>query len=175
MMFLKKISLFIAFFLGTFAIYPQITDPLIKDAKVNFEFTSKKVKGTISDVRGIVYIDKKNISNSKISGSAAVNTLKTGNFIRNSHLMSKKYFYNKMYPRISFESDEVIKTDLTYRVKGKLTLKGKTKEVFIEFRENNNMLKGELNLNTKDFDISVYKERKRNEVVVSFEFPLNAS
>ena len=174
---LKKQSLYfiIAFLLlGYQYSYGQIITADISKAEVSFVFTHKNVKGTISDIQGVFELNENQPEASKIKGTTAINTLKTGNFIRNSHLMAKKYFYAKMYPKISFEGTVITKTTNGYLARGILTIKKVSKEVSILFKKQEGYFLGKLNINSADYGISVYKDKDRNKVTVNFKFPISS-
>lgn len=143
-----------------------------QNAEVNFVFTSKKVKGSFSDVKGTIVLDDKNISTAIIEGSVAVNTIKTGNFIRNRHLMSKKYFYESKYDRMRFKSTEIIKKDASYLIKGMLTIKGISKPVEIDLKREKSYFYGTAKTNSADFDINIDKDKEDNAVEITLKFPI---
>ena len=144
----------------------------IKRADIRFVFVDKKVKGTISGFNSSSTLDLENLSNSRFSGSVAVETLKTGNFLRDWSLKSRKYFNADDYPKIAFQSNAVSPTEEGFNVEGTLTIKGKDNPMTFYFTQNNKVLLGKGILFSSDFDIFIKKERTDNKVEVQLEFLL---
>lgn len=140
----------------------------ISNGEITFTFVSKDVDGSISGFSSSSSIDPENLSASKFQGSVSVETLKTGNFLRDWSLKGKKYFNADAYPEIRFESTSTEPTVTGFRVKGLLTLKGNRKPLILEFTQRGNRLMGTTTLFSSDFGINIKKERQDNEVVVNF-------
>lgn len=160
-----------------FVILSSITNPInaqVDDEKasITFLFVSKDVQGSIGDLKTDINIDKSVISNSYMKGSVGVSTMKTGNFLRDGHLMWKKYFYEKAFPKIEFESTTISEENEKLKVNGILTLKETSKKIEIIFEKKGNMLRGETLINCYDYGIKIDKNRDENEVKVYFDFPL---
>ncbi|NER15616.1 YceI family protein [Spongiivirga citrea] len=160
-----------------FVILSSISNPInaqVDDEKasITFLFVSKDVEGTINDLKTDIKIDESVVSNSYMKGSVGVTTIKTGNFLRDGHLMWKKYFYEKAFPKIEFESTAVSEENGKLIVTGILTLKETSKTVEIEFEKNGDSLKGETTINCYDFGVKIDKNRDDNEVKVYFDFPM---
>ncbi|MBT8184768.1 MAG: YceI family protein, partial [Eudoraea sp.] len=93
------------FFVGLlFSLQLLYAQKSIRTAEITFEFVAKKVNGSIGDFSSVSMIDTGNLSASKFEGSVAVNSIKTGNFLRDWALKGKKYFDEDRHPRISFNS-----------------------------------------------------------------------
>ncbi|NAS30601.1 hypothetical protein GTQ40_06435 [Flavobacteriaceae bacterium R38] len=170
---MKKIIFLVSCFLSIQGVISQSKGVDLPNAEVTFEFISKKVKGSLSDIKGTIVFDKNNLDGSSLKGSVAVKTLETGNFLRDGHLMWKKYFYQKKYPRIYFESSSITKKGDQYLVKGTFTIKGVSKQTNIEFKLENNILYGKAKVNSADFNINIDSDKEDNVVAVVFKFPLN--
>jgi polyisoprenoid-binding protein YceI len=139
----------------------------ISAAEITFTFVSKDVDGSISGFSSSSAIALDNVSTSKFKGSVAVETLKTGNFLRDWSLKGKKYFNADAYPEISFESTSIETTDTGFKVTGDLTLKGKSKPITIDFTQKPDQVIGTTTLFSSDFGINIKKEREDNEVMVN--------
>lgn len=140
----------------------------ISSAEITFTFVSKDVDGSISGFSSSSAIDLDNLSTSEFKGTVSVETLKTGNFLRDWSLKGKKYFNADDYPEISFASTSVTNTDTGFEVTGDLTLKGKSKPITIDFTRKANQVIGTTTLFSSDFGINIKKERKDNDVIVNF-------
>ncbi len=157
-----------------FLVWALLPSPLvlaqneISNAEITFTFVSKDVDGSISGFSSSSAIDLDNPSNSEFKGTVSVETLKTGNFLRDWSLKGKKYFNADDYPEISFASTSVTTTDTGFKVTGDLTLKGKSKPITIDFTRKADQVRGTTTLFSSDFGINIKKERKDNEVIVNF-------
>ena len=141
----------------------------------NFTFVSKEVDGTIGGLQSKVVFDKVDIAKSIIEGSAEVKTLDTGNFLRDGHLMWKKYFNEKAFPLIKFRSTSItLKTDTTYEVVADLFIKGKSNPIKAMLTIKGNTASLEFILYCSDWDIVIDKERENNKVEVRIDFPLKS-
>ncbi|MEO1010035.1 MAG: YceI family protein [Bacteroidota bacterium] len=144
----------------------------IQSAEITFVFVSKKVEGSISGFKSTSIIDLENLSNSRFSGSVTVETLKTGNFLRDWSLKSGKYFNADDHPVITFHGSSVSATDIGFTVMGMLTIKGKENPITIDFTQKENKLLGTATLFSSDFGIDIKKKREDNKVEVRLEFLL---
>ncbi len=70
------------------------------------------------------------LTNSKVEAKISVNSVETGSAFRDSHLKSADFFDADKYPFITFKSTAFDKIDNNnFIMKGKLTIKGVTKEI----------------------------------------------
>lgn len=144
----------------------------IKSAEITFNFESKDVDGKISGFKSESKIDMENPANSKLKGSVAVKTIKTGIFLRDWSLKGGKYFDEDVHPRIAFESSSVSATANGFTVKGTVTIKSIDKPLTIDFTKNGNKLVGTSTLNASDFGINIKKKPEENMVTVKLAFEL---
>lgn len=112
----------------------------IDGAHSSVDFSIKHIisytKGTIMIDSG--YINMQNANGPKIFAQLNMASLTTQNEMRDEHLKNKEKFFNvPKFKTATFEASEVIKnTEISayaYTAKGKLTLKGVTKEVELHF------------------------------------------
>ena len=144
----------------------------IVSANIEYEFISKKVSGTIGGFKSVSTYFPERLSESIFQGSVSVETIKTGNFLRDWSLKGGKYFDEDDYPLISFKSTAVMAAADKIKVVGELTLKGVSKSITIYFVEDGNTLSGDLIINSTDYGINIKKKREENEVRVKFNFKL---
>jgi len=140
----------------------------ISSAEISFIFLSKDVDGSISGFESSSALNLDTLPESKFKGSVAIETIKTGNFLRDWSLKSSKYFDADAHPKISFESTEISKTGSGFSVKGKLIIKGVTKSATINFEQKDKQLIGTTTLFSSDFGIDIKSDREDNEVEVKF-------
>ena len=148
---------------------------VLEAKEISFVFASKNVSGSISDFRSASVIDNEDFTRSMLEGSVGVTTLKTGNFLRDWALKSRKYFDEDEYPRIHFKSSSITERSEGYDVEGILTLRGISNPLKILFKKVNGQLTGTALLNTSDYGINIKKEREENRVQVAFTFDLGPS
>ncbi|MEI9944024.1 MAG: YceI family protein [Chitinophagaceae bacterium] len=110
------------------------------------------VSGKFTAFEGKVDAAKEDFTDAKISFSADINSIHTGNDQRDGHLKSDDFFNAEKFPKISFQSTAVEhKSGSDYFVKGNLTIRDITKPV---------ELKAEFGGTQKDFS---------NQTVAGFE------
>jgi polyisoprenoid-binding protein YceI len=107
-------------------------------AKAKISFSVKgpfgTVNGNFSGLQATIVFDEKDPSKATISASVDPKTVSTGVSLRNSDLRKKEEWFNAdKYPRISFKSKKIEKSDKDYKLLGDLTIKNVTKPVEIPF------------------------------------------
>ena len=90
------------------------------------------VKGTFDKNSGVVTIDDKDITKSKVSVSIDTASVNTNVAKRDEHLRSPDFFDVAKYPTMTFVSKKVAKAGKGLKVTGDLTLHGITKEVVLK-------------------------------------------
>lgn len=91
------------------------------------------VTGLFSQYEGQLETEGDDFADAKISFSADVASISTGNEQRDGHLKSADFFDAETYPKLSFVSTGMTKTgDDTYNLAGDLTLHGVTKPVTLK-------------------------------------------
>ncbi len=144
----------------------------IESAKVTFVYVSNDVDGHIAGFESSATINLDDPTQSKFTGSVNVESLKTGNSIRDWSLRRGKYFDADNHPKIRFESTSVTANNNGFLVKGNLTIKGTTKPLSIDFTKDGNELTGTTALYSSDFGINVKKKKEDNKVKVKMIFVL---
>ncbi len=139
----------------------------ITSARIEFVFVSKNVDGTIEGFKSSSKIMPEELTSSVFEGSVAVNTLKTGNFLRDWHLKNSKYFDEEAYPLITFKSTEVTSNKNGFEVIGTITIKGISKTLTWYFEKDGNTLRGSATLFSSDFNINIKKGREENKVEIN--------
>jgi polyisoprenoid-binding protein YceI len=88
------------------------------------------VRGQFDKFNATIETNKEDFSDAKIKFEADVTSVNTRNEQRDAHLKSADFFDAQNYPQMTFESTSVKKvSDYELQVKGKLTLRGVTKEI----------------------------------------------
>lgn len=131
-----------------------------KESKVEFKigamgFTS--VKGTITEMKGLVKFDKSDLKNSKFDVTVSPKSINTENEKRDEHLMNEDFFNVNKYLTLHFKSTSIIKTGESYIAKGKLTILEITKEIELPFvftqNGNKTIFTGEIEVNRFDYGL----------------------
>jgi len=91
------------------------------------------VRGTFEKVNGVVNIDERDITKSKVEVTIDTASVNTGVQKRDEHLRGADFFDVAKYPTMKFVSRKVIKVGKgKLKVTGDLTLHGVTKEVVLD-------------------------------------------
>jgi len=90
------------------------------------------VSGKFKSFEGTVEADKEDFSDARISFSADVATIDTGNEQRDGHLQSPEFFDAPSHPKISFVSTSITAKGSDFLVKGNLTIRGNTHPVELQ-------------------------------------------
>jgi polyisoprenoid-binding protein YceI len=110
-----------------------ITDPA--HSEVGFKvkhLVISSVSGKFTAFTGEVTADKEDFTDAKISFSADINSITTGNDQRDTHLKSPDFFDATSHPQLTFESTKVEKKgDNEFKITGDLTIRGTKKPVVL--------------------------------------------
>jgi polyisoprenoid-binding protein YceI len=130
------------------------------NAKVNFNLHGPfgTVHGSFTGLEATINFNEKSLSSSSIIASIDAKTVSTGVSLRNSDLRNKEEWLNTdRYPRITFKSKKIEKTDKGYIVSGDMTIKGVTKPVEIPFtftsKDATGIFKGQFTIKREDYNL----------------------
>jgi len=87
------------------------------------------VRGHFNGFEGQIEALDDTLNNANITFSADVNSLETRHPDRNGHLLSADFFDVEKFPKLSFKSTSVKRTNGELEIMGDLTIKGITKSV----------------------------------------------
>ncbi|WP_040949497.1 YceI family protein [Gorillibacterium massiliense] len=88
-----------------------------------------KVKGTFHAFEAAIEADPADLTTADISFSVDLASIDTRNTDRDNHLRSGDFFEIEKFPKMTFQSAKIVKTDDgEYDVTGNLTLRGVTRE-----------------------------------------------
>jgi polyisoprenoid-binding protein YceI len=158
---MKKLSLLsalvVVFLCSAFTVF-IVSDWQIKDKEYSIKFDTKMVSGTLTGLKGSIKFDENNLPASGFDVSVDVNTINTGNGMRNKHARAEGFFNAEKFPKIMFKSSSIEKTATGYQVSGALTIKGTTKNVSIPFAFDNKgaegNFRGNFTINRTDYNLN---------------------
>lgn len=134
----------------------QPVDWRIKDYTI--KFFGEKVEGFFRGLEAEILFDENNPTVSKIVAGVNVQTLNTGDGLKNKHAKSEKGLDAKNFSMISFVSTTIIKTTVGYEATGYLMIKGIKKEIKLPFTferlENDGVFKGKFELKPGDYNVT---------------------
>ncbi|MEP7217801.1 MAG: YceI family protein [Bacteroidota bacterium] len=128
----------------------------------------ENMKGTAEGVSGTFTLDPKNLSTLRGTVGATVNTMKSGNAMRDAHIQSPQWLDGAKYPSISFtigsvSGIKVAGNSATGMATGKFTMHGVTKSLSVPFKityldesaETRKRAPGDLVMITATFDVAL--------------------
>ena len=142
-------------------------------------FVGSKVTGShaggFKKVTGTVSVPDGNVEKSAVALEIDMTTVYSDDEKLTGHLKGDDFFAVGEYPKASFKSTALSKTDNGYDVQGELTLRGVTKAISfpatIDLADSKMTVQAEFSINRTDFNI-VYKGKADNlirpEVVIKF-------
>lgn len=120
--------------LFTASAFVMVTVPTWKISdKYSVKFSAGEADGIFKGLKGTIKFDEADLAGSSVNVSIDANTINTGNAMMNKHAKGKEWLDAAAHPTITFVSSSFAKTAKGYEAKGKLTIKGTTKEVSLPF------------------------------------------
>lgn len=117
------------------------------------KFSGTDAEGIFKTLKGDVTLDQNDLASSKMSFTIDVNSINTGNGMKNKHAVSDKWFDAEKYPTITFNSSKVFKEGNQLKVTGMMKIHGVSKEMTIPFSFSNNTIKAEFSVMRMDFKV----------------------
>jgi polyisoprenoid-binding protein YceI len=130
-------------------------DWTITPKKHTVQFNSADASGIFEDLSGTIVFDTENLAASKFVLVIKVESISTGNFLKNSHAKGNDWFEADKYPAIKFISNQngFSKTASGYEVTGYLQMHGINKLITIPFTFNKNTLNAKFSVDRTDYGI----------------------
>jgi polyisoprenoid-binding protein YceI len=141
----------------------------------DLKFSGTKVEGNFEKIKGDIVFDENDLSTSKFDLNIEVESIATGNFLKNRHARGDKWFDAEKYPNINFVSSKFSKTTNGYLVNGMLTMHGVQKEIAIPFTFSNAVFKGNFSVNRMDYKIGTMEgmsKKVSNEIKLNIAIPV---
>ena len=169
---MKKQLLSLLFFTIISLCYSQDFKIKSEDSKIEFNYLSEDVVGTIKGVSGNIYFDISNLLESYFEVKVNIKSIKTPNKTRDKHLNAPDYFHTEKYPYIIFKSESLKMDGSEFVLVGKMTIKeiSKTEEIRFNFKDNEFL--GRCIIYSNDYDIHKRKTREKSKILVKISVPV---
>jgi len=154
--------------------YSQTFTPVDQSSKVHFVIKNFGIPtgGDFKGLSGTIQFDLQNLSASDFDVSVDAATVDTDIPSRDNHLRKSEFFDVKKFPKLSFKSTKVTRSnnkDYLYMF-GKLTIKGVTKDVKFPFKatptDGGWLFEGNFKINRRDFGVGGNSLSISDEVAV---------
>ena len=137
------------------------------------KFDGGDPSGVFTGLKGIIQFDEKNLAASKFDCTVDVESINTGNGMKNTHAKSDKWLDATKYPVIRFTSKSINKTPAGFEAKGILDFHGVQKEIILPFTFVNNVFAGTFEVNRMDYAINTAEPNHGAQVLkVSLNVPV---
>jgi polyisoprenoid-binding protein YceI len=143
----------------------------LSKATVSFYFHGEKVNGSVAGLKASITLNKDKPEFSEISGTVDVNTLETGNKMRDKHLKSSDYFDADKFPVMSFKAKSVVKDGEGFAVTGIIKIKDIEREEKFTLSISKGILIFKGTINSADYGIMKKKKREESQVDITIEIP----
>jgi polyisoprenoid-binding protein YceI len=143
----------------------------------SIKFSGTDAEGIFKTMTGDITFDESNIDSSQFSFTIDVNSINTGNGMKNKHAVSSKWFDASNHPSIQFESNKFSKTDKEYLVTGLLEIHGIEKEITIPFSFINNSFVAKFSINRLDYKVGNTKgmnNKVSNKIKLDVTIPVTS-
>lgn len=146
----------------------------IKDG-YSIAFKSKDPTGEFKTMGGTIKFDENDLANSKFELTFDVNSISTGNGMKNKKALTAEWFDEGKYPKISYTSTKVEKSGNDFVVYGNLKIKGITKEKKVPLKASKNgkdiTFTGSFTVNRLDYKVGKPSEVVPNTMNISYSIP----
>jgi polyisoprenoid-binding protein YceI len=159
---------------SSFTVFTISTWNISDNFKIHFSGNS--AEGNFEKFKGEIVFDENELAASNFFLSIEVESIATGNWLKNRHAKNDNWFDAKKYPNIIFKSSKFFKTVNGFAVKGFLTMHGIEKEITIPFTFSNHIFKGNFSVNRIDYKIGNLEgmsKKVSNKIKIDFTVPVN--
>ena len=111
----------------------QKNDSSSSEVSFTIESSPKYTKGIFENVDILFKVSEDDPTKSKLSVTIDVSSINTDNEMRDENLMDEDYFSLINFPKISFQSNKIIKTDSSYLTRGIIDMMGLQNELSFDF------------------------------------------
>jgi polyisoprenoid-binding protein YceI len=142
----------------------------------SIKFKGKDAEGVFRKMNGDISFNEINLAASKFSVVIDVESISTGNFLKNRHARGENWFDAKKYPKITFNSSKFSKSKSGFEVEGILEMHGIKRSIKFPFTFTSNVFKGNFKVNRIDYGIGTMEgmsKRVGNEIFLDISVPVN--
>jgi polyisoprenoid-binding protein YceI len=166
----------VVLFIGSaFVVMNPPVDYKIKDSH-SIAFKSKDPSGSFKTITGTVKWDDADLANSKFDLKIPVSSINTGNGMQNKKAQTPEWFDATKYPDIKFVSTKIVKSGDEYKITGKLTMKGVTKEKTIPAKVSKSgsdlTFSGTFSVNRIDYKVGKKSEAVPDVMNITYSLPV---
>jgi polyisoprenoid-binding protein YceI len=137
------------------------------------KFDGGDPSGVFTGLKGVIQFDENNLTASRFDCTVDVETINTGNGMKNTHAKSDKWLDAAKYPVIRFTSKSINKTPSGFEAKGTLDFHGVQKEITLPFTFVNNVFAGTFEVNRMDYNVNLSEPNHGAQVLkVSLNVPV---
>jgi polyisoprenoid-binding protein YceI len=151
----------------------QSSNYQIKDG-YSVQFKSKDPSGSFK-MNGTIHFDENDLQKSKFDLLFPIESISTGNGMKNKKAQTAEWFDAKKYPEIKFTSSKIEKSGNDYMVSGKLMIKGVSKEtkvpVKLTSKGNELVFSGAFDVNRMDFKVGKKSAVVPDIMHISYSIP----
>ena len=178
---MKRLIVFLAVITLSGALSAQSLTPVENGSRVHFVIDNFGI-GTGGDFKGLtgtITFDPSNLSTASFDVSVDASTINTSIASRDSHLRRAEYFDVANYPKLSFKSSKVTKTnkDGYYYMFGSMTIKSTTKEIRFPFtatpKGDGFLFEGTFKLNRRDYGVGGNSISLSDDVTITLSILAN--
>ncbi|MBL7829863.1 MAG: YceI family protein [Saprospiraceae bacterium] len=141
----------------------------------SIKFSGKDIEGDFEKISGEIAFDANNLPNSKMNVNIDVTSIATGNWLKNRHAKSDKWFNAEKFPIINFTSSNFTKSNNGYLVHGILDMHGVKKLITIPFTFQKNLFNGSFKVNRVDYGVGNLEgmsKKVSNEINITISVPV---
>jgi polyisoprenoid-binding protein YceI len=172
---MKRMLVTFSVFVFSLGLFSQSFTPSDDGSKVHFVINNFGIPtgGDFTGLSGSIKFDPNDLTTADFDVSVDANSIDTDIEARDNHLRRTDYFDVKTYPKITFKSTKVSKTNKEgyLYMFGNITIKGVTKEVKFPFtataKNGGYYFEGSFKLNRRDFGVGGSSVSLADELNVS--------
>lgn len=147
------------------------------DSSYYVKFKSKDPSGSFEDLSGTIKFDKEDLANSSFDLSINVSSINTGNGMQSKKALTSEWFNASKYPKITFKSTKVYKTEEGYFAGGDLTIKGVTRKrkIPMNISDTDSGLKftGSFTVDRTSYGVGEAGGTVPNKLKITYSIPVN--
>jgi polyisoprenoid-binding protein YceI len=144
--------------------------------KHQITFSGKGVSGVFKSFTSDIQFDPNDIEHSSLSITLDVKSLDAGIPLQTDHAIGKDWFDAEKFPSIKFNSSSIVKATTGYMAKGKMEVKGQTKEMELPFDFVGTKKKGNFTssfvIKRSDFHVGEPMKEVSDEIKVNVVIPV---